>query len=81
MPWTALPMTSVYRANLGKLLQISSIPQLVVLDATTGYYVTNDARSSVMSVAQNVGKGVELIHSWKNMEAVSIEEADLTLLS
>lgn len=81
MPWTALPMTSLYRQNLGKLLQINSIPQLVVLDAATGHYVTNNARSSVMSVSQNVSMGMDLIQSWKSVEAVPIEEADLSLLS
>ena len=83
MPWIALPMSresAQYASALSSKLSVNSIPQLVVLDRY-GNYVTNDAKAQVANVAQDIGGSRQLIQSWKNFEAVPIENANLGMMS
>lgn len=80
MPWTSLPMigSSEVKQNLATSLKISGIPSLVVLDAKTGRFISDDAKSDVSSAHKDDEKSKELIQKWKNTEAVPIEEAQLS---
>ena len=80
MPWTALPMlgSSAVKQKLADSLQIRGIPALVVLDAKTGHFISDTARSDVSNAHKDDEKSKELIEKWKNTEAVPIEEAQLS---
>eukprot|EP01083_Nonionella_stella_P200626 734581_1 len=58
-------------------LKISGIPSLIVLEAKTGHFVTDNARMEVSAV-NGSESGEELIQKWKDAEAVPIEEANLS---
>lgn len=80
MPWTSLPVlgTAAIKQKLADSLKISGIPSLIVLDAETGYFISDNARYEVMSLRGNDEQSKALIETWKNTEAVTIEEAKLS---
>lgn len=81
MPWLAIAAelgSAELKNRLAQRLQISSIPTLVVLDAKTGKFITNNARNEVTEAAKDDAKGAELVKSWKEMEAVPLDEADFS---
>ena len=63
MPWTTLPMlgTSEIKQKLADSLQITGIPALIVIDAKTGYFISDNARSEVSSVHKDDEKCKTLI--------------------
>ena len=76
MPWLAVPFDQIQiKEKLSSILKIQGIPALVVLDAKTGFFVTNDARNDVVAAAGNITKAEAVISSWKAKEAVPIELA------
>jgi len=78
MPWKSVGGNPSVKEKLSNDLQVKGIPHLVVLDAKTGHFVTNDAKSQVQSVGSEASKAKELISSWKEKETVPIEEAVLS---
>jgi nucleoredoxin len=81
MPWTAIPTDAAsahYKNELAKSLNIRGIPALVVLDAKTGYFVTDQARAAVSdAVAGDAALTTELVNQWRRQEKVPMEEAQL----
>lgn len=77
MPFKSLPVhdSAHIKQNIANKLKISGIPSLIVLEAKTGHFVTDQAR---MEVSAAGGSGEELIQKWKDAEAVPIEEAQLS---
>lgn len=81
MPFASLPVedTAHIKQKLADMFKISGIPSLIVLDAKTGKFVTDLARNEVSSISgADLEKGKELIGKWKEVEAVPIEEAQLS---
>jgi nucleoredoxin len=80
MPWTSLPTlgSSAIKQSLADSLKISGIPALVVLDAKTGHFISDNARFDVSNAHGNEVKCEALIDTWKKTEAVPIEEAQLS---
>lgn len=74
MPWLAL-QSQHFKSLLSKKCQVQGIPTLVVLNAKTGYFVTDKAREQVTRVGGNKEKVMSLIQEWKSVEAVPLEEA------
>ena len=84
MPWLSMPMTPEGAKHINKLsakLSVRSIPQLIVLDAKTGRYVTNDAKSQVVHVGKDVARQTQLINSWKDAQSVPLDQANLGIMS
>ncbi len=52
------------------------IPSVIILDAKTGYFITDNARMEVMQ-ATNESARTALLQSWLEKEAVPIERAVL----
>mmetsp|Transcript_14718 Transcript_14718/g.30193 ORF Transcript_14718/g.30193 Transcript_14718/m.30193 type:complete len:224 (-) Transcript_14718:146-817(-) len=80
MPWAAIPFDDAGAKRKGDLaakMQIQGIPALVVLDAKTGGYITDNARNELMGVG-TPQHGKELLEGWKSKVAVPIEEAEFT---
>jgi len=80
MPWLAIPPESAeIKQNLSDGLSIFGIPALMVLDAKTGYYVTDTARDDVASIGDgnDEAKAKAVIASWreKAKNAVPISQA------
>lgn len=86
MPWLAVECfdNPHYKTVLTTKLHANSIPTLVVLDAKTGHFITNEAcqavTSALMDKDHNSGKKahervVELLQKWKASKAIPIEEA------
>jgi len=76
MPWLALPLEAQQiRNELSSAMHVRGIPSLVILNANTGHFVTDNARDEVARVGCDVAKGKELIASWKSKEAVPLELA------
>lgn len=48
MPWLALPLDSSFMRKAGKVKASGGIPELVILDATTGKVLTSDGRGEVL---------------------------------
>jgi nucleoredoxin len=80
MPWASLPImgSAPLKQKLADSLKLSGYPTVVVLDAKTGYFISDNARYEVSSVMGDDVKSKELIASWKKKEAVPIEEAELS---
>ena len=81
MPWLSLSTdadSASIKQKLAQMFQIRGIPSLIAIDAKSGRYITNDARSDVMSAGGDDAKQKEVIQKWKSIEAVPIEEADLS---
>ncbi|KAL7472138.1 hypothetical protein ACHAXS_012494 [Conticribra weissflogii] len=82
MPWLALiPGYSSQeardrQAKLADMFQIRGIPSVIILDAKTGYFITDNARMEVMQ-ATNESARTALLQSWLEKEAVPIERAVL----
>lgn len=75
MPWLAVPPAATeIRSKLASALQIQGIPTLVVLDAATGQFVSNDARAEVQRAAGSAAKAKEVIATWKATPPVPFEE-------
>jgi len=80
-PWVALPYSA---AEIGKKLavdyRIKGIPSVIVLDAKTGHYVTNNGREDVLltQVDKKIDpeKVRETVAIWKEKEAVPLERAN-----
>jgi len=76
MPWISLPGDDkVTKAKLSKTFEVNGIPHLLVLDAKTGRFVTNNAKGEVEDVASDVEKGIALVASWKAKESVPLKDA------
>jgi len=76
MPWLALPFGArKIKNNLSSMMGIRGIPSLIILDAKTGNYISNNGRNEVMSV---VGKSEEkvkdLIKSWEGHESIPLDQ-------
>ncbi len=80
MPWKSLPVfgTAQIKQKLADRLKISGIPALIALDANTGHFISDTARLDVAQALGSDEKSKSLIESWKNTEAVPIEEAQLS---
>ena len=81
MPWLSLSTdadSASIKQKLAQMFQIRGIPSLIAIDAKSGKYITNDARSDVMSAGGDDAKQKEIIQKWRSIEAVPIEEADLS---
>ena len=83
MPWLSLPegtagSSSQIKNSLAQKLQIQGIPTLIVLDVKTGKFVTASARDDVTKASGSPEKGLETIATWKSVEPVPIEEANLS---
>ncbi|KAL3777728.1 hypothetical protein HJC23_009200 [Cyclotella cryptica] len=80
MPWLAsVPAFSGMDANerqrkLADMFKIQGIPSLIILDAKTGNFITDDARNQVIQATTDEAK-LALLESWKAAEAVPIEQA------
>jgi len=78
MPWASLPSdneSSTVKKNLSESLKVSGIPSLVVLDAKTGYFITDNAKLEISNLGKElINGGSALIASWKEMVAVDIKE-------
>lgn len=80
MPWMAVPSDpeSVrIKKELADRLQIRGIPCLVVLEVSTGLFITNQGRQQVQTVvgSTNRQKAVaDLVQEWKGTEAKTLEE-------
>jgi nucleoredoxin len=77
MPWLAVPAegTAGIKNALAQKLNISAIPTLIVLQAKTGKFITNNGRNEVTNANNVKEKAEELIETWKKTEAVPLEEA------
>jgi len=78
MPWMSLPndvKTAQLKQSLAASLKVVGIPYLVVLDASTGNYITNNARSDVFKAGNDVSAQKAVIASWKEMVSVPIDQA------
>ncbi len=80
MPWKSLPVfgSAATKQKLADSLKISGIPALIVLDAKTGNFITDNGRSQVANAVGDDEKSKSLIESWKSTEAVPFEEAKLS---
>jgi hypothetical protein len=81
MPWVAFDadIESVkIKHSLATALKAYRLPALVVLDAKTGHFVTDNGRNDIMETGGDVAKGQALISSWKSREAVPIGKASLS---
>ena len=81
MPWLSLSTdadSASIKQKLAQMFQIRGIPSLIAIDAKSGKYITKDARSDVMGAGGDDAKQKEVIQKWKSIEAVPIEEADLS---
>jgi hypothetical protein len=81
MPWMSLPegtgSVAQIKRNLAQKLKIQGIPSLIVLEVKTGKFVTSTAKEDVYKAVGTYEKGLEVIESWKSIDAVPIEEANL----
>lgn len=82
MPWLA--MVPAYtnaecrdrQGKLADMLKIQGIPSVIVLDARTGNFVTDDARTEVMKNAGGDDESKKaLVRTWLSKEAVPVEQA------
>ncbi|KAL7543317.1 hypothetical protein ACHAXR_012644 [Thalassiosira sp. AJA248-18] len=82
MPWLAMMPGYMSDENrdrqekLANMFKIQGIPTLIVLDAKTGNFITDNARMEVMETTSDASKKA-LIQSWLSKEAVPIDEAVL----
>mmetsp|Transcript_11838 Transcript_11838/g.26034 ORF Transcript_11838/g.26034 Transcript_11838/m.26034 type:complete len:229 (+) Transcript_11838:137-823(+) len=80
MPWlSSIPGYSSQEANgrqkkLASMFQIQGIPSLIILDAKTGNFITDNARITVMQASNPTSKK-ELLQTWLTTEAVPIDDA------
>lgn len=69
--------TALLRTHLSKSLAIRGIPTLVVLDATTGLFVTSDARAHVMATAGQTASSIAqsvIVEQWQNGPRVPLHQ-------
>mmetsp|Transcript_33194 Transcript_33194/g.69854 ORF Transcript_33194/g.69854 Transcript_33194/m.69854 type:complete len:221 (+) Transcript_33194:113-775(+) len=83
MPWLAMfpaYMSDEHRERQGKLadmFKIQGLPSVIVLDAKTGHFIADNARTEVMEASSDASKKA-LIQSWLSKEAVPIDQAILS---
>mmetsp|Transcript_15726 Transcript_15726/g.26860 ORF Transcript_15726/g.26860 Transcript_15726/m.26860 type:complete len:130 (-) Transcript_15726:264-653(-) len=65
------------QGKLANMFQIQGIPSVIVLDAKTGNFITNNARTEIMQTTSDESKK-ELVASWLAKEAVPIDQAVFT---
>mmetsp|Transcript_29500 Transcript_29500/g.81081 ORF Transcript_29500/g.81081 Transcript_29500/m.81081 type:complete len:247 (+) Transcript_29500:82-822(+) len=82
MPWLSLPVegTANIKNKLAQTMQIRGIPALIVLDAKTGFFLTDQAREQVtqaMKASDKKAGAEELIETtWKKeTTAVPLDQA------
>eukprot|EP00985_Skeletonema_marinoi_P004136 scaffold1811_cov137-Skeletonema_marinoi.AAC.7 len=61
--------------KMADTFQIKGIPTVIVLDAKTGNFVTDNARTEIMKVTDEESKKA-LVKSWLEKEAVPIDQAE-----
>jgi nucleoredoxin len=80
MPWLAIPTDDDgynVKNSLATSLKIQKIPILIVLDAKTGLFVTNQAHLKVRALADQdyeTAAVTKVLDEWKAKEAVTLEE-------
>ena len=80
MPWLAsVPGYSGADANarqrkMAEMFKIQGIPSLIILDAKTGNFITDNGRTQVMQTSSDESRKA-LVETWKSSEAVSIDQA------
>jgi len=80
MPWASLPPPSdkegsAVKKSLSESLKVSGIPSLVVLNAKTGYFITDNAKHEISNLGKElINTGSALIASWKKIVAVDVKE-------
>lgn len=77
MPWWSLPVTdsAAIKNSLAQACNVQGIPTLIVLDATTGHYITDQARGQITNVTKTPEAVQELVATWKATEAVPLSQA------
>ena len=80
MPWMALDRRTAKAqiSQLQKKCKIMGIPTLMVLDAKTGNFITDQARNEVSSAASNQDRVLALLEEWKSRESVPLEQASFS---
>jgi nucleoredoxin len=82
MPWLAIP-TDANAAKLKNALalqfKLAGIPTLIVLEAKTGLFVTNQARQQVYDLGASPSKETaqKLVDTWLTQDKVPLEQANL----
>ena len=94
MPWLAVPTTTAtdattttttttnttnIRSTLASRLKIQGIPSLVVLQVSTGLFVTADARTQIITQSKSSKSSMNnnaktILEDWKSKPGVSLEE-------
>jgi nucleoredoxin len=80
MPWLAIPNDDDgynVKHSLATSLKIQKIPILIVLEAKTGLFVTNQAHLKVRALADRdyeTAAVAKVLDEWKAKEAVTLEE-------
>lgn len=80
MPWVSMVPgytssdQNARQAKLADMFKIQGIPTVIVLDAKTGNFVTDDARNSVAQADTEASKKA-LVQSWLAKEAVPVDQA------
>lgn len=83
MPWLAMFPAYMSKehgdrqAKLADMFKIQGIPSVIVLDAKTGNFVTDNARNEVMEASSDASKR-KLLQMWLSKEAVPVEQALLS---
>jgi len=77
MSWYALPFPSQsVKQKLSKLFHIRGIPAVVVLDAKSGYFITDNGRNDVLQTGgRNSDQIKAVVDGWKATEAVPLDQA------
>ena len=93
MPWTALPIDregGLTKGRIAQSLKVTGVPVLVVLDAATGYLISDQAAQEVrraMTMSSDGGEEdkaeiikacKELLSTWKGTTPLPFNEAKLT---
>lgn len=83
MPWLSLPegageSSASIKNQLAQTMKIQGIPTMIVLEVKTGKFVSASCRDDVTKAAGNTEQGYEVIKAWKEIEAVPMEEANLS---
>jgi nucleoredoxin len=82
MPWLSVLTdgdAARLKSELARKFQLAGIPTLVILEAKTGLFVTNQGRQQVFDLGSACSKDVArtLVNKWIQQDKVPIEEAAL----
>ena len=82
MPWLSLPAqgTAQIKNQLATACHITGIPALLVLERSTGHFISNQARNHVEQWKSREGtkdSAKEVVQQWKATPAVPLDQADL----